>query len=579
MVYSSLIILPNSCVIRNEERNNIPDNLDKIWIYLRFGALGRSKSILFRKTFLMRLRRWFDRMKGGIYSLSGKTLVVCENKRLQNLVGRELREMGVEDVEFEVDMPEKIKSSVANVLYLAGKSELPFVEIMPETREEGFEVKKVDHEGRRYWVIISPSPRGRYYGFMKFLEGNDNVEDDPAFEVRGVVEGFYGPLWTWEGRASMVEFMSDLRMNTYIYAPKDDPLHREEWQSGYDQDDMDHFSSLIELSESHFVRFCFALSPGLSIDYSNVKDLQAIHDKLHQFHEIGVRDFAIFLDDIPDELQSDADKKRFASLGEAQCYFLTELLRMLKDLDPQIRLFFCPTKYHGVDVTEYHKEIAKLPGEIQIFWTGPRVCSQEIRTPDAEKMMKALGRKALIWDNYPVNDYDRKRRNVNAVRNRDPNLHEACIGMLSNPMSEAEASKVAIFTYGEYLWDPGHYDPDVSLERALTYVFGADVLPLAKVVVNNLDDFFFDCGGAGPTLDKIMEGDDIDLERGLVVFEEMGRVREILNLIENDKLLEELRTHIEKIADMGALGELRIEEERLARRIGRNPAKIRAFKG
>lgn len=515
-------------------------------------------------------------MKSGIFSLFGKTLVISDNKKLLNLAELELNQLGFKDLILETEMPKKIDASVANVIILAEESKLPFAKLSPEGGREHFKTRRVDHEGRRYWIIVSPSPMGRYYGLMEFLQGRDDVDDGPTFELRGVVEGFYGPLWSWEDREKMIRFMSDLRMNLYIYAPKDDPLHRERWRKDYDQETIRQFSSLIQLAESRFISFCFALSPGLSIDYGNEEDIEAVFGKLRQFHEIGVKTFAIFLDDIPNQLRSDSDKKRFGSLGEAQTHFISELMGKLRSLDPEIRLIFCPTNYHGVEGTSYHEDIAKLPEEVHIIWTGPQICSKEIRSSDAERIMKAFGRKVLVWDNYPVNDYDRKRMHLNAVRNRDPDLSETCVGMLSNPMSEAEASKIALFTYGEYLWNPKGYDPEVSLERALTYLFGVEALPIARVLVDNLVDFFF--GEDDPRhewIGKALEdGDDIDLDRVLVKFEQMTKVRDLLSIIENGKFLEELKDHIEKISDIGSLGQLYIQREMLSRKISRNHSKV-----
>ncbi len=515
-------------------------------------------------------------MKGGVFSLSGRTLVVCSERNLLDLVALELREVGIVDLALELEMPKKVTPAVANVIYLTVESDLPFAQLPSDGGMEHFRLKKVEHEGRRYWVIVSPSPRGRYYGFMEFLGGRDEAADGPAFERRGVVEGFYGPLWSWDDRAKMIEFMADLKMNLYIYAPKDDPLHREKWREGYDKEVMAQFSSLTRMAESRYVDFCYALSPGLSVNYSDDADLDATFKKLRQFHEIGVKTFALFLDDIPSRLETTGDRERFGSLGEAQRSFVAKLLGRLKDLDKCIELIFCPTQYHGVERTSYHDEISKLPDEIPIFWTGPQICSKEIRSADSDRMMKAFGRKVLIWDNYPVNDYDRKRMHVNALRNRDPDLPATCLGMLSNPMSEVEASKVAIFTYGEYLWNPRAYDPDRSLERALTYVFGAEALPLARVFVDSLVDFFFDedDGRNGWMTEALDGGDDIDLERALSRFEEMSNVEELRCIVENEKLLEELDGHIRKISSIGKLGQLHIQAELLMRRIGRNPAKV-----
>jgi hyaluronoglucosaminidase len=323
------------------------------------------------------------------------------------------------------------------------------------------------------------------------------------------------------------------------------------------------------------VKFCYALSPGLSIDYSGDKDLGAVIEKFRQFLEIGVSCFGLFLDDIPEKLQSESDQERFQSLGEAHRAFTERVYRGLRELDSEASLIFCPTEYHGIESTAYHSEISKLPGDIMVFWTGPRICSREIRSQDAEKMAGAFGRKLLIWDNYPVNDYDRRSLHLNAVRDRDPGLPKHCVGLLTNPMSEAEASKVAIFTYGEYLWNPGEYDPEISLDRALTYLFGIDALPLARTLSESLVDFFFDPDERTRWVqDAISGGDDLDLELLLHRFDEIARTSDLLCTLENEQLVDEIETHVKKVADIGALGKLYIQRELLRRKIGRNRSRV-----
>ena len=51
--------------------------------------------------------------------------------------------------------------------------------------------------------------------------------------LRGIVEGFYGKPWTQEQRIDMMAFCEAHRLNAYIYAPKDDPYHREKWREPY----------------------------------------------------------------------------------------------------------------------------------------------------------------------------------------------------------------------------------------------------------------------------------------------------------------------------------------------------------
>jgi len=42
----------------------------------------------------------------------------------------------------------------------------------------------------------------------------------------GIIEGFYGPLWTWAERRSLVKSLAPHGYEFYLYAPKADPFLR-----------------------------------------------------------------------------------------------------------------------------------------------------------------------------------------------------------------------------------------------------------------------------------------------------------------------------------------------------------------
>ena len=51
--------------------------------------------------------------------------------------------------------------------------------------------------------------------------------------ITGYAEGFYGRLLSWAERARILATLQSLGMNTYYYAPKEDPWHRFDWRTPY----------------------------------------------------------------------------------------------------------------------------------------------------------------------------------------------------------------------------------------------------------------------------------------------------------------------------------------------------------
>ena len=288
------------------------------------------------------------------------------------------------------------------------------------------------------------------------------------FEIRGVIEGFYGPPWTHAARLRMIDFMAGAGFNAYCYAPKDDPFHRERWREPYPADAFKKLAQLISRCNARGVDFCWAVSPGLSVAYTNAKLFKTLADKMLSVADKGVKTFALLLDDIPPELAHAADRKRYASLGHAHADYANRLHERLLKSMPGCTLFFCPTDYIGTQSTPYLEAVGPgMDPRIHIFWTGPHVVSRSITAADARAMGEILRRKPLLWDNYPVNDYNRNVLNLGPLRNRDPQLGSLLSGCFANPMNEAEASKIPLRTMADYMKDPGGYDPDASWRNAV----------------------------------------------------------------------------------------------------------------
>ncbi len=82
----------------------------------------------------------------------------------------------------------------------------------------------------------------------------------------------------------------------------------------------------------------------------------------------------------------------------------------------------------------------------------------------------------MIWDNYPVNDWDPELLFLGPLVGRDPRLAEGrCAGLIANPLVQASPSKLALATVAEWAADPHAYDPLASYERALS-TYGREVL-------------------------------------------------------------------------------------------------------
>ena len=319
------------------------------------------------------------------------------------------------------------------------------------------------------------------------------VADFPSFPIRGIVEGFYGVPWSHQDRLAMLRFEGQRRMNVYYYAPKDDPYHRQLWAEPYPPEQMKRLGELVEAARANFVDFCFAISPGLSMTYSSEADFAKLTSKLASVGRLGVSCFALFLDDVPPELQNPEDRARFATLGQAHVYVINKLYRHLATLSANNHLTVTPTTYtNDWGNRDYIREVgAGADPRVDLVWTGPKTVSPRITATEAEEWGKLLHRRPLVWDNFPVNDGIPWRLNLGPLRDRDPNLPDATRGLFSNPMNQARASLIPLETIAEYLWNSAAYDPDRAERKAVLDQYGKGASELLAVYLKTYGDYWW----------------------------------------------------------------------------------------
>ena len=292
----------------------------------------------------------------------------------------------------------------------------------------------------------------------------------PGFKTRGVIEGFYGTPWSHEQRLRGLAHFSDFGFNRYLLAPKDDPWHRYDWRSELSADFLSRVSDLIAQGRKNAITVAVAISPGLTVEYSDANDVQAIMVRFKQLHSIGVREFGLFLDDIPARLQSEKDSAKFNSIMQAHSYYCNAVWAELKKLDSENSLAICPLQYHGKATEEYITEFGNaLDPDLALIWTGREICSEYLDVADAKVFQANTNHTPLYWDNYPVNDVAMLHElHVGPIEGREKGLENHSLGYFANPMDRFELSLISLSTIGDYLWDTQGYDPEISWEYSLT---------------------------------------------------------------------------------------------------------------
>jgi hyaluronoglucosaminidase len=306
------------------------------------------------------------------------------------------------------------------------------------------------------------------------------VVDHPAMPLRGTIEGFYGSPWTHEERLDQLDFYGEHKLNTYVYAPKDDPYHRDRWREPYPADRLDGLRELVERAAANHVRFTFAVSPGVSVCYSDPADTQSLIAKLQALYDLGVRSFSVALDDIEHaRWNCDADAGEFGpasdeAAGHAQARLLNAVQRDFVRTHPGTQpLQMVPTEYRRTADSPYRTVLrTELDPEIEVMWTGVLVVPAEITVAQATAAARVFGRPTLIWDNTPVNDFPATegRLLLAPYARREAGLSAQVTGIVSNPMNQAAASKVALVGVADFAWNDRAYDPQRAHRAAAEHL-------------------------------------------------------------------------------------------------------------
>lgn len=292
------------------------------------------------------------------------------------------------------------------------------------------------------------------------------IKDFSDGQWRGFIEGYYGIPWSNENRKSLMEFGGDFKMNAYIFAPKDDEYHSLKWRELYPEEKLDKIKELVDVGTATKNKFIWTIHPFLKdgMDFSTEESYQAelekIIAKFEQLYSIGVRQFGVLADDA----EGDAENQ----------------VKLMKDLEEWrlskkdvYNLIFVPKVYTkesaGGDVNNaYLKTIGTMPETIDIMWTGDVILGY-VTQDTFEFFEEAVGRQAFMWLNWPVNDINSKRLLMGKGEMLDPEVNNFK-GIVTNPMQEAQASKVALFAIADYGWNRSDFDMDKSWKDSFKYI-------------------------------------------------------------------------------------------------------------
>lgn len=314
----------------------------------------------------------------------------------------------------------------------------------------------------------------------------------------GIIEGFFGRTWSFSERYDYAHFLKNNGYQFYVYAPKADSFLRRNWQQDWSAETTDKLQHLITHYQSLGLDFGLGLSPFEIYKNYNTDAKKNLQDKIKRLNQLGVDVLCLLFDDMRGD-QPDLAKTQI----QITCDVLAQTTAK--------KVIMCPTYYSFAPKLEkvfgpmpenYFQDLGNgLPPEVDIFWTGPEICSQEYPQSHMEEVIQLLGRKPFLWDNYPVNDGADISRFLflKAFENRPYTLENLTSGHATNPMNQPWLSRIPLYSLPRSYSQGADYNPQKVFLEALQQLCGQFMhrkdstvnsnKNLAQLIADDIDNF------------------------------------------------------------------------------------------
>jgi hypothetical protein len=295
----------------------------------------------------------------------------------------------------------------------------------------------------------------------------------------GLIEGFYGRPWTWDEREDQARFLKSAGYDFYLYAPKGDAYLRRRWQEDHPQADADRLARLSRVCADFGLTFGVGLSPFEAYRDFGDQAKAALARKLAFFDAAGMTELAILFDDMradtPDIAATQARMVTWIAERTAARHII--VCPTIYSDDPQLPRIF------GAAPPTYLEDLAAgLDPAIGLFWTGEEVCSREYSAGHLERIAARIGRKPILWDNYPVNDGPRMSPYLylRAFTGRPAMIGAHLSAHAVNPSLQPTLFRIPALTLAQSYRLGEAYEYGVAFQRAADAVLGPELAALVS---------------------------------------------------------------------------------------------------
>ncbi len=301
----------------------------------------------------------------------------------------------------------------------------------------------------------------------------------PAPVDLGIIEGYFGKPWSWADRTAVMRLLAKNGYRFFHYAPKFDAFLRKRWQEPHPEGETEALQNFAAACRDVGVRFGVGLSPFEAYLDFDAETQAMLKAKLSALDDLGLDDLAILFDDmkgdVPDLAARQAEIMEFVTAHSRAAHFI-----------------MCPSYYSDDPVLDrafgqrpphYLEDLGRrLDSAIRIYWTGEEVCSKEYSAAHLDRVAQQLGRKPMLWDNYPVNDGARMSQflHLRGFTGRPASLADHISGHAINPMLQPHLGCIPALTLAESYARGADYAYGAAFDVAARIVGGVDIAEMLR---------------------------------------------------------------------------------------------------
>lgn len=260
-----------------------------------------------------------------------------------------------------------------------------------------------------------------------------------------VIEAFYGKAWDVETRVQLFPYLKRSGYQAYVYAPKSASKLRRIWSEPFTDVEIEALDYQRLKAGEQELKWGIGFTP-LGLDKLDPKSRGQLNQKLKQIAQLKPDSFCLLFDDMQ------GDRK---ALAVNQLEIIEQVAEIF---GTHAEITVCPTYYSTDPILEqlfgqrpkqYWEELGRgLDPDIDLFWTGEKVCSSSYDKFNLEFISNAFRRAPALWDNYPVNDSKRlsTRLLLKPFSQRESWLKDYLSAHFVNPMNQAWLSLLPLST-------------------------------------------------------------------------------------------------------------------------------------